>query len=670
MTDVNKNQMGTSDLGGKLFSYKIKYTNREGVENPDTAQFSGKNVLPKYNGNIVEIDWRAIETLGATPSLTPKRYGYAYDKLNRLTAGFYQNPNNPTSKENTESLAYDVNGNITNLYRTSILEYGNTTPTLVDNLEYIYASGNNSNRLTNINDYSYNATGYEGGGQTISYDINGNMIDMPDKTLAIKYNYLNLPNKVDYSKNENEYVTVNTKYDAEGEKLQKENNTTIIGFSGYTTTKRIIDYLDGFQYLHVVTPPDPGGGGSESLMANSETSRALEMQAYSLDEPVMAFGTMGVKTADLQFFPTAEGFYDYQKNQYIYQYEDHLGNVRVSFAKNSAGVLELVDNNDYYPFGMNHLKTGVSYFGQGSYKNYKYNGKELQESGMYDYGARMYMADLGRWVQVDPLLNDLSFTFNPNDIESSNISAGILLSNGGGIFNTNNLNPYMYGYSNPIRFNDPDGRCPNCLTALGGALIGGGLELGGQLLSGKSLDEVDWADVGVETLKGGLIGSGVGAGAALAIEAGSVATKASIDYSAKDGNQNVFNGKKSLGKATMDATMDVVAGQAGKYAAKGLNSVASKALTKATTAEAKAATVLTRTTNTFNRITANGSNVYGSRALLAQKRMGIAQSGIKFARKNTAAAKLVKTAVKNGEVVNKAVQNSISDKIKAFFGFN
>nr|WP_317127608.1 MULTISPECIES: RHS repeat-associated core domain-containing protein [unclassified Chryseobacterium] len=32
-----------------------------------------------------------------------------------------------------------------------------------------------------------------------------------------------------------------------------------------------------------------------------------------------------------------------------------------------------------------------------SYKNYKYNGQELQETGMYDYGARMYMPDLGRW---------------------------------------------------------------------------------------------------------------------------------------------------------------------------------------------------------------------------------------------------------------------------------
>ncbi|WP_273005714.1 RHS repeat-associated core domain-containing protein [Chryseobacterium sp.] len=97
------------------------------------------------------------------------------------------------------------------------------------------------------------------------------------------------------------------------------------------------------------------------------------------------------------------GYYDYKKDHYIYQYKDHLGNVRVSFGKNSAGALEITDANDYYPFGMNHLKTGNAFFGVGSYKNYKYNGKELQETGMYDYGARFYMPDLGRWGVVDPM---------------------------------------------------------------------------------------------------------------------------------------------------------------------------------------------------------------------------------------------------------------------------
>ncbi|REC52056.1 MULTISPECIES: RHS repeat domain-containing protein [Chryseobacterium] len=301
---------------------------------------------------------------------------------------------------------------------------------MIDNLQYLYASGNVSNRLTNINDHAQNATGYEGGGQTIGYDLNGNMISMPDKGISvIKYNHLNLPHHLEYSRDGIEMVKLDTKYRADGTKLRKVNTTTISGINGYTTSVKTIDYLDGFQYQNITNSGGGGGGSSSFSASNLESSRAMETQAFSLVD-IGGLEPVGMlKNSELQFLPTSEGFYDYIKNQYIYQYKDHLGNTRVSFGKNSAGVLEIVDANDYYPFGMNHLKSGNSFFGSSSYKNYKYNGKELQETGMYDYGARFYMPDLGRWGVVD----ELAEKFNRHS-------------------------PYNYVVNNPINGIDPDGR--------------------------------------------------------------------------------------------------------------------------------------------------------------------------------------------------------------------
>ncbi|MDP9957134.1 RHS repeat-associated protein [Epilithonimonas hungarica] len=80
---------------------------------------------------------------------------------------------------------------------------------------------------------------------------------------------------------------------------------------------------------------------------------------------------------------------------------------------------------------MNHInitaKTGHTVYNPSvSYENWKYNGKELEETGMYDYGARFYMPDIGRWGQHDPL---------------SEIT----------------IDPFGYVYNNPLSYNDPTG---------------------------------------------------------------------------------------------------------------------------------------------------------------------------------------------------------------------
>ena len=147
--------------------------------------------------------------------------------------------------------------------------------------------------------------------------------------------------------------------------------------------------------------------------------------------------------------------------------KNYLGNARVSFGRTSAGALEIVDSNDYYPFGMNHLKTGNAFFVQGSYKNYKYNGKELQETGMYDYGARMYMADIGRWGVVDPLAEKMT-----------------------------RYSPYNYAFNNPIFFIDPDGRKPDdhYIDKATGKYLGSD---GASTNNIRSIDRRDFADINI-----------------------------------------------------------------------------------------------------------------------------------------------------------------------------
>ncbi|KAF2343142.1 RHS repeat-associated core domain-containing protein, partial [Flavobacterium tistrianum] len=133
-----------------------------------------------------------------------------------------------------------------------------------------------------------------------SYDDNGNMIADKNKNITdISYNHLNLPKKITFGTTGSiEYF-----YNASGQKLKKAVTEG--------TVTAVTDYLGGYQYKDNV----------------------------------------------LEFFPTAEG---YVKNtagalSYVFQYKDHLGNVRVSYAKNpTTQVLEIIEENNYYPFGLKH----------------------------------------------------------------------------------------------------------------------------------------------------------------------------------------------------------------------------------------------------------------------------------------------------------------------------
>ena len=92
---------------------------------------------------------------------------------------------------------------------------------------------------------------------------------------------------------------------------------------------------------------------------------------------------------------------------------DHLGNVRVMFGDaDNNGVAEVVQDNHYYPFGMT-MTIPDGYPMSGLANPFRYQGKEFQEDAftvngtnvnlnLYDFHARQYDPELGRWHVPDP----------------------------------------------------------------------------------------------------------------------------------------------------------------------------------------------------------------------------------------------------------------------------
>ncbi|WP_426480693.1 DUF6443 domain-containing protein [Chryseobacterium sp. R2ACT005] len=379
-------------LNGKLFGYEIKYNNPT----------YGTLASGKYNGNIAEIDW-----ISSGDGIL-RRYSYQYDTLNRLKNGIYSEPNASIPQNNyyNESLSYDLNGNITSLQRNR--NAANIEVQLMDNLSYSYTG----NRLDTVTDSSGNYFGYpDTSGNPMHYDTNGNMTDHVDKgMLQIDYNYLNLPNYIKFSqyvvsrKGQISYVNTNYIYRADGTKLHKKYNY----FTPRTNVGAVTlnDYLDGFQYTNTDSVVQPDGNF----------------------------------TMALQFFPTAEGYYDFVTNKYIYQYKDQVGNIRLAFFKDSSGNVAIDRTTDYYPFG---LEFGGDLNISGSMSpNYTYTsqGQEKQlETGWISYRWRNYDPAMGRFFSIDPLAekftHNSTYAFQENMIGMGIELEGLeLLKNNSGYF--------------------------------------------------------------------------------------------------------------------------------------------------------------------------------------------------------------------------------------------
>jgi RHS repeat-associated protein len=365
------NDVDDLSIDNDLFAFKINYN--EGLD-------------PLFNGNISETFWITDN------NNVLRKYEHHYDKLNRLTESNFSFPANsdnigmPFSVTDSyrEKLSYDKNGNITSLLRNGEIEDDNYVVE-IDNLTYFYNSVN-KNLLEQVTDQSNHPKGFKDDGDGLRdyyYDGFGNLKKDNNKDIdSIFYNHMNLPVEIVFVSGDK----INYIYNALGQKISKvvNSNSSII----------VTDYLSGgFQYVD----------------------------------------------GNLSFFPHAEGYIK-AKNingvnnyNYVYNYLDHLGNVRLSYSdidsngilgdeyvqecittlggKNSPVIIcsdyftsPIIEENHYYPFGLKH----EGYPGETNNPNYKYryNSKEYQDElglNMYDYGARNYDPAIGRWMNIDPL---------------------------------------------------------------------------------------------------------------------------------------------------------------------------------------------------------------------------------------------------------------------------
>jgi len=114
----------------------------------------------------------------------------------------------------------------------------------------------------------------------------------------------------------------------------------------------------------------------------------------------------------LQFFNQPEGYVepinasDYNQGfSYVYQYKDHLGNIRLSYkdlSLTSTPSLQIVEENNYYPFGLKHK--GYNNVINGVGHKFEYSNKETEDElgkNTIAFGWRDYDPALGRFNKID-----------------------------------------------------------------------------------------------------------------------------------------------------------------------------------------------------------------------------------------------------------------------------
>lgn len=165
------------------------------------------------------------------------------------------------------------------------------------------------------------------------------------------------------------------------------------------------------------------------------------------------------------------------RNGYVYVYFSneteeavYFDNFQVSHERG-----RIIEETHYYPYGLTMAGISARAVNFGKENKMGYNGNELQRrefsdgSGLdvYDFNARTYNAQIGRFMQIDP---------QSEEQEQEDWST------------------YHFGYNNPARYGDPDGKVPIPLIIIGlKFLIGAAVEYGFQVYDNYQDGAKGWA---------------------------------------------------------------------------------------------------------------------------------------------------------------------------------
>lgn len=386
-----------------------------------TVNGSGKTyTAAQFNGNIGGVLWKS------TGDGRLRKYDFTYDNTNRLTsASFTQLNNNSFSLTDgldfsVNGITYDANGNILNMNQRGWRASSSET---IDSLLYSYIP--NSNKLLNVidrkNDTATRLGDFRSSGAYMnslgnnkntsavdySYDNNGNNRRDYNKNISdISYNHMNLPKGITVDNQ----GTVIYKYDAQGNKIQKE------VYPGSQPPGKITMYLGNAVYYQ-------------------DTLQFLNMEE----------GRIRYDTADKAL-------------QYDYFVKDHLGNVRMvlttqkdtSFYPAVAFEDASTNNEQIYYVNANDQRTPRP----GSFNSSSSNGDKVQllRKNTQSIGAGKLLKVMARdrlHVKVDYFIpNDATDNSNANGLNSIlsvlanliNSSANTSMFHGVGSTITNNLN--------------------------------------------------------------------------------------------------------------------------------------------------------------------------------------------------------------------------------------